>query len=50
MKSIDSKMKKSFSFFLKSYQNKLDPTLENQGLKDLPEHGEQKGMVGKRQK
>ena len=43
-------MKKSLSFFLKSYQKKLDPTSENQWLKDVPEHGEQKGMVGKQQK
>ena len=43
-------MKKSLSFFLKSYQKKLDPTSENQSLKDVPEHGEQKGMMGKQQK
>ena len=39
-----------YQIFLKSYQKKLDPTSENQWLKDLPEHGEQKGMVGKQQK
>ena len=43
-------MKKSLSFFLRSYQKKLDPTSENQLLNDLPEQGEQKGMVGKQQK
>ena len=43
-------MKKYLNFFLKSYKKKLDPTSENQWLKDVPEHGEQKGMVGKKQK
>ena len=41
---------KIFLFFLKRYQKKIDPMSENQCLKDLPSHGEEKGIIGYQEK
>ena len=49
-KIILFKAEEIFKIFPKSYQKKLEPTLENQFLKDLPRTGEKKGMLGQQEK